>query len=248
MFLAVFFGAAFFGMMLNADSNLKSRVLAFQKGATIEGVTTPASGKTALEPKKKTVPFDFAQVMRVPEEFDPDIESIAYYNLAKEKCDAVSVIRYCYNRVVILFGKYKVLDVTERLRFWARSVDLFLESPMFGVGRGGYDIQLFYNGDGNPRVIEYYYPHNVMFEYLSMYGFVGYMLMIITLIIAGVVYLKATLLDRRKFSFLMLYLVMVLASMMGGTLFDIRYVYVFAAMLMPVFGAGSDRKHGAAAL
>lgn len=247
-FLAIFFAGAFFGMTLNADSNLKSRVLAFQKGAAVEGVTTSTSGTVGLEAKRKTAPFSLGKIIQVPEEIDPDLESYAYYDLAKEKCDAVSVNKYCYRRVLILFGRYKVLDVTERLRFWAHSIDLFEDNPLFGVGRGGYKIQLFYNGDGNPRVIEYYYPHNIMFEYLSMYGFVGYMLMTISLLMAGFVYLKATILDRRKFSFLMLYLVMLMASMMGGTLFDIRYVYVFAAMLLPVLGAGSDRKLGATPL
>lgn len=240
-FLALFFAGVLFGVALNADSNLRSRVVAFQQGATIEGLTASTPGAVIVAAKEKGPAFDITQLIKVPEVRYPDLESLEYYQLAKEKCDEVSINIYCPSRVLILFGKYKVLDVTERLRFWAHSIDLFFKNPVFGVGRGGYKIQLFYNGDGNPRVIEYHYPHNVMFEYLSMYGFVGYFLMIVTLIVSGFIYLKATIRDKSKFGFIVLYLALLMASMMGGTLFDIRYIYVFAAMLTPSLSPRWDR-------
>lgn len=140
-------------------------------------------------------------------------------------CDRSANYEFCVSDVIVF------RDSTQRLRMWLHAFELFRSSPAIGVGRGGYELGLFYNGDGNPRVVTYTYPHNLIIEYVTMYGLVGLVTLTLAFAVVAGTYVRAALSVYATGVFMALALALLLSAMTGGTLFDVRYIFVFAAAL-----------------
>jgi hypothetical protein len=146
-----------------------------------------------------------------------------------EMCSGSDTYDYCVSSEIKIFNKYEVNDKTERLRLWSRAVDLIPKNVWFGSGYDGYRIDLYYAGDGYPRVITYSYPHNVLLQYAVQYGIMGFSILLFIFIYTIYLEYKAALSNPSNVYILIGLFSFLLASMTGGDLFDIRYIFFFAA-------------------
>lgn len=144
---------------------------------------------------------------------------------SKSLCEDSANYEFCISDVIVF------RDSTQRVRMWLHAFGLFRSNPLIGVGRGGYELGLFYAGDGYPRVVTYTYPHNLIIEYVVMYGLVGLLALALALAVTAGAYVRAAISAQETTVFIALALALLLSAMTGGTLFDVRYLFVFAAAL-----------------
>lgn len=75
--------------------------------------------------------------------------------------------------------------VNTRIKAFIASIKLFNESPIIGVGLGGFNT--IFNGDELGRIIKY--PHNLFLELLCELGIIGFLIFLI-LLIKSLIYFK----------------------------------------------------------
>lgn len=123
------------------------------------------------------------------------------------------------------------VDRTERVQLWSHAISLFLKAPLSGVGFDGYRLVIPHTYDKKVEYFEYRYPHNLLLDYLAKAGIVGFGIVVISILACASIYAKAVLCDYRYIFISGIFIFMFLVSMTGGDLYDVRYIWIFAAAL-----------------
>ena len=123
------------------------------------------------------------------------------------------------------------VDRTERVQLWSYAISLFLKAPLSGVGFDGYRLLIPHTYDTEVAYFEYRYPHNILLDYLAKAGIVGFGIVLISILACASIYAKAVLYDYRYIFISGIFIFMFLVSMTGGDLYDVRYIWIFAAAL-----------------
>ncbi len=124
-------------------------------------------------------------------------------------------------------------DTTERVRLWAHAVKLFVSAPIIGSGPDTYSIAITIEYSSNLIFEEityiYSYPHNIFLQSLVDGGVISFSIFSLSLFACAVVFGRATHQNAAYGALFAVLAAMLLAGMFGGNLYDVRYIWLFAA-------------------
>jgi len=129
----------------------------------------------------------------------------------------------------IIAGRYFELTIVQgytsgRDVLYERAVDLFLTSPLFGVGLGGFVAQ-------DTRGL---YSHNVLLTVATTSGVLGLVLLTLVLFYAGRSMLRKCRVSLDALALLIMTSYLFLASQFSGDLYDARFLWVLLVLSTPI--------------